>query len=132
MPTLTQISSRTLVKAFCFTALALLLNACSDPRPRDCQKLISKWSTVIHRMEKSGRFSAEFIKQHQIQREMVNLLAHLSDKKEAEKRNAECLKYATIIEPQVKLSKIIDSLSASHLEERFPPPLGVNIGAKRK
>jgi len=120
-------------KIFSLMILSLLLSACEpDTRPADCRKLLGNWGLVIHRMEKSARFSDDFIRQHNIQHTMVNLLSERNNRKTEEQRSKECLKYATIIEPQIKLSKIIDSLSASNLEERFPPPLGVNIGAKRK
>jgi len=108
----------------------LLLTACSDPRPQDCKNLVFKWGALIKRMEKSGRFSADFIKQHTIQREMINLLAHLSNKKEAEERKQDCRKYMVIIEEQIKTAKIMDSIAQERLEERFAPPLGARIGKK--
>jgi len=120
-------------KIFPLIILPLLLSACEpDTRPENCRKLLGNWGLVIHRMEKSGRFSDDFIRQHNIQHTMVNLLAERNNRKTEEQRSEECLKYAAIIEPQIKLSKIINSLSPNNLEERFPPPLGANIGAKRK
>jgi len=117
-------------KIFLLITLPLLLTACGDPRPQDCKNLVFKWGALIKRMEKSGRFSAEFIKQHIIQREMINLLAHLSDKKEAEERKQDCRKHIVIIEEQIKTAKIMDSIAQERLEERFAPPLGARIGRK--
>gem|GEM_PF-4993940 len=77
-------------------------------------------------MQKSGRFSEAFIKRHKTQFNMINLLAHrFNSKKTAEEHSAECRKHADIIEPQLKLSKILKSLSNENLEERFCPPLGI-------
>ncbi|KXU35726.1 hypothetical protein AXE65_05990 [Ventosimonas gracilis] len=112
---------------------SLLLSACGpDTRPVECRKLLGKWWLVIERMEKSGRFSNDFIRQHRIQHTMVNLLSERSKETTEEQRTENCLKYAAIIEPQIKLSRIIGELSQNHLEERFPPPLGAGIGARRK
>jgi len=61
---------------------------------------------------------------------MINLLAHLSNKKEAEQQKQECLKYAVIIEEQIKTAKIMGSIAQEQLEGRFVPPLGVRIGKK--
>jgi len=116
-----------LAASFLLILTLMLTSACEgDTRTRTCKKLINDWSKQLNYMKNSGRFSAEFIKQHERQFNMINLLAHrFNSKKSAEEHDAECRKHAAIIEPQLKLAKILKNLSNENLEQRFCPPLGL-------
>jgi len=91
------------------------------------------WDIVIKRMEKSGRFSDKFIKTHILQRVAVDtFLISSNNKKPQEQKNIQCRKYYEITEPQVRLSRNINELPYSHLEESFPLPLSVIFGNEKK
>jgi|GEM_PF-1670747 len=115
----------TKIAAFTLLTLALLLtSACGISDTPDCDNLVHDWNVLIKRMEQSNRFNKDFIIKHKTGYISAYVISEIANKFPAKERNAECLKQYRIIQPQMQLSKELDSLPQDKLEEYFPrPPL---------
>jgi len=100
-----------LASVFSLVILALSLNACSDPRPRDCIKLVNDLSKLIKRMEKSGRFADDFLKRHRNQFNLIGFIAQFDNKKTPQEKTTEYIKYHIMIEQQLAHSKNISNIA---------------------